>query len=68
MVLLLVDDLLEGRSIIGGEPCLLKSIVVIGGNDSLVEVELEVLEDESAGNRRSSIFGLLGREMRKLTN
>ena len=45
MSLLLVDDLFEGRSVIGRETGLFEGIVIVGGDNSLVEVELEVLQD-----------------------
>lgn len=45
VILLLVDDLEEGRSIVGRQAGLLEGVVVVCGDNGLVKVELEILED-----------------------
>lgn len=67
MSLLLVNDLLEGRSVVGCEAGLFEGVVIVGGDNGLVEVELEVFQNQSAvrshSERKSSGLKTIGRQL-----
>lgn len=62
MSLFLADNLQEEVACIGGEASLRESAVVVGRDDRLVEMELEVFKGESAGEEIASVARILSRQ------